>query len=99
MKLFYSIKDAWHGLMVLGAFLPLVLLLIWVGLVVHSLLLEKSLQQEKVVQDLIHSSVEQEVSRLKTMLENKSDPIAYSLIHDQDKELFSNLFNVVFHLI
>ena len=95
MKSVYSIKKAWHGLIMLVAFLPLVILLIWVGLVVHNILLEKSLQQEKVMQDLVHNGVVQEVSRLTTMLENKSDPMAYILSRKQDHHLLSQLFKKV----
>ncbi len=95
MKSVYSIKKAWHGLIMLVAFLPLVILLIWVGLVVHNILLEKSLQQEKVMQDLVHNGVVQEVSRLTTMLENKSDPMAYILSLKQDHNLLSQLFKKV----
>ncbi|MDH5612471.1 MAG: EAL domain-containing protein [Gammaproteobacteria bacterium] len=95
MRAIYSIKDAWHGLIVLVAFLPLIVLLIWVGIVVHNILLENALRQEKITQDLVHSSVRQEVSRLKTMMVNKSDPMAYILSSKKDDALLSNLLTRV----
>ena len=92
MKSVYSIKNAWNGLVMLVAFLPLIIFLIWVGLVVHNILLERSLQQEKVLQDLVHNGVAQEISRLTTMLENKSDSMAYILSLKQDRNLLTQSF-------
>ena len=95
IKFSLSIKKAWYGLILLVVFLPLVMLLSWGSLVFYNILLERSLEQEKVLQDMVHSGVEQEVLRLTTMLENKSDPMAYTLSHDQDEVLLYSLLKKV----
>ena len=95
MKLNLSIKQAWYGLILLVAFLPFVILLIWGGLVFNDILLDKSLQQEKVLQASIQSNVKHEVSRLTTLLENKSDPMAYTLIHGRDDILLYKLIKKI----
>ena len=95
VKFSLSIKSAWYGLILLVVFFPFVILLSWGGLVFHDILLERSLQQEQVVQDMIHRNVQQEVLRLTTMLENKSDPMAYTLSHEQDEVLLNELIKKV----
>ena len=95
MKFSLSIRDAWYGLILLVAFLPFAIILVWGGLVFNDILLDESLQKEKVLQELIQSNVIQEVSRLTTMLENKSDPMAYTMAHGQDEVLLSELLKKV----
>jgi len=58
VRLNLSIKNAWYGLILLVVILPFIILLGWGGLVFHDVLLERSLQQEQVLQDMVHSSVE-----------------------------------------
>jgi len=94
-KFSLSIKNAWYGLILLVVFLPLVMLLSWGSLVFYDILLERSLEQEEVLQDMVHSGIEQEVLRLTTLLENKSDPIAYTLSHDHDEFLLYSLLKKV----
>jgi len=74
-----SLKKAWYGLILLTSFIPVTLLLLWVGSFYYDQLLDKALQQEKYFKELGIDHVNQEVSRLLTLLQNKSDPIAYSL--------------------
>ncbi|MCK5002072.1 MAG: EAL domain-containing protein [Gammaproteobacteria bacterium] len=95
MRFSLSIKEAWYGLILLVVLIPFVVLLGWGGLVFHDILLERSLQQEQVVQEMVHRSVQQEVLRLTTMLENKSDPMAYTLSHEQDEALLNELLKKV----
>ena len=95
MRLDLSIKNAWYGLILLVVILPFIILLGWGSLVFHDVLLERSLQQEQVLQDMVHNNVKQEVSRLTTLLENKSDPIAYTLSHNHDEVLLYELLKKV----
>ena len=90
-----SIKNVWYGLILLVVVIPFIILLIWGGMVFHNTLLEKSLYSEKIHQDLMQRSVIQEVTRLATMLENKSDPIAYTLTHKRDEVLLFELLKKV----
>ena len=54
IKFSLSIKKAWYGLILLVVFLPLVILLSWGSLVFYDILLERSLEQEEVLQDMVH---------------------------------------------
>ena len=89
-----SLKQAWYGLILLTSFIPVTLLLLWVGSFYYDQLLDRALQQEKYFKELGTDHVNQEVSRLLTLLENKSDPIAYTLAAEQgpDHRLLDALF-------
>ncbi len=89
-----SLKQAWYGLILLVSFIPVTLLLLWVGLFYYDQLLDKALQQEKYFKELGIDHVNQEVSRLLTLLQNKSDPIAYMLApeNEMDYRLLDSLF-------
>jgi len=103
-----SLKLAWYGLILLVSFIPVTLLrlillvsfipvtllLLWVGLFYYDQLLDKALQQEKYFKELGIDHVNQEVSRLLTLLQNKSDPIAYMLApeNEMDYRLLDSLF-------
>ncbi|MDH5710825.1 MAG: cache domain-containing protein, partial [Gammaproteobacteria bacterium] len=95
MKIVMSIREAWYGLILVVAFLPFVILLIWGGIAFHDILLDKSLQHERARQELLHNSFEQEITRLTTMLENKSDPMAYTMAHNKDETLLLQLLKKV----
>ena len=95
MKIVMSIREAWYGLILIVAFLPFVILLVWGGIAFHDILLDRSLQYESARQELLHNSFEQEISRLTTMLENKSDPMAYTMMHTKDESLLLQLLNKV----
>ncbi|MCW8831272.1 MAG: EAL domain-containing protein [Gammaproteobacteria bacterium] len=94
-KFSLSIKSAWYGLIFLVVFLPFFILLSWGSLVFHDILLEEALQQEQVLQNLVRNNVNQEVLRLTTMLENKSDPMAYTLSRERDGILLYELLKKV----
>ncbi len=89
-----SLKKAWYGLILLTSFIPVTLLLLWVGSFYYDQLLDKALQQEKYFKELGIDHVNQEVSRLLTLLQNKSDPIAYTLTpgRKMDYRLLDSLF-------
>jgi len=91
MKTTLSLKKSWYGLLFLVAAIPTLIMLIWGGSLYYRLLLEKSLQQENFFRKLSIVQVERELARLGTLLENKSDPMAYTLARDQDKQLLDEL--------
>ena len=91
MKAALSLKKSWYGLIFLVAAIPTLILLIWGGVLYYRLLVEKSLQQEDFFRKQAVIQVEQEILRLQTLLENKSDPMAYTLARDQDKQLLDEL--------
>ncbi len=95
MQLSLSLKKAWYGLILLTSFVPVSLLLLWGGSFYYNLLLNKALQQADHLRELATARVEQEVSRLLTLLQNKSDPMAYTLAPKRttDRQLLDELFN------
>ena len=95
MSLSLSLQKTWYGLILLTSFIPVVVLLLWAGNTYHGLLLDKALQQEKYFGNLSSDHVNKEVARLLTLLQNKSDPIAYTLSPGRtpDRRLIDELLN------
>ncbi len=94
MNISLSLKKAWYGLILLTSFVPVTLLLLWGGSFYYNLLLNKALQQAEYFRGLSTDHVNQEVSRLLTLLQNKSDPMAYTLAPERamDRQLLDELF-------
>ncbi len=88
-----SLKKAWYGLILLTSFIPVVVLLLWGGSFYYHLLLDKALQQEEYFKELSTDHINQEVSRLQTLLQNKADPMAYTLSpgENPDRRLLDEL--------
>ncbi|HFC53513.1 MAG TPA: EAL domain-containing protein [Gammaproteobacteria bacterium] len=95
MRLSLSLKRAWYGLILLTSFVPVLLLLLWGGSFYYNLLLDKALQQAEYFRELSTDHVNQEVSRLLTLLQNKGDPMAYTLTpgRTMDRRLLDELFS------
>ena len=91
MKGSLSLKKSWYGLLFLVAAIPTLIMVGWGGSQYYHLLLEKSLQQEDAFRKLATEQVHQEITRLQTLLENKSDPMAYTLARERDKQLLEEL--------
>ncbi|RDH81278.1 MAG: hypothetical protein DIZ80_14325 [endosymbiont of Galathealinum brachiosum] len=88
-----SLKKTWYGLILLVAVVPALLMLIWGGFLYYQLLLEKHLSEEVFIGELSVDHVKQEVERLATLLENKSDPIAYTLTNDINLKFVDELLH------
>ena len=95
MNLSLSLKKTWYGLILLTSFIPVLLLLLWGGSFYYNLLLDKALQRAEYFRELSTDHVNQEVSRLLTLLQNKGDPMAYTLTpgRTMDPQLLDELFN------
>ncbi|HHS83498.1 MAG TPA: hypothetical protein ENK38_01035, partial [Gammaproteobacteria bacterium] len=95
MSFSLSLKKAWYGLILLTSFVPVAVLLLWGGSFYYGLLLDKALQQEEYFKELSTDHVNQEVSRLLTLLQNKGDPMAYTLApgRTMDRQLLNELFS------
>lgn len=91
MKFDLSLKKIWYSLILLVAVVPALLMLAWGGSLYYRLLLEKHLLEESLPRELVASHVKQEVARLATLLENKSDPMAYTLERDRNSQLLDEL--------
>ncbi len=86
-----SLKKSWYSLLFLVAAIPTLIMLVWGGTLYYQLLLEKSLQQEDFFRKLAIVHVEREIARLGTLLENKADPMAYTLAGERDERLLEEL--------
>ena len=75
----FSLRTVWYGIILLFTLLPLMIFLPWVGPKAYRLLQEKALLAESQFNENVRDHVEAEISRLITMLQNKTDPIAYAL--------------------
>jgi PAS domain S-box-containing protein len=95
MKPRISLKTAWYGLIVLVALVPIAILLSWLGFKAYAVLLESALLREVQINEVIKTHVDDEVSRITTLLQNKSDPMAYTLSGAIDKELLYGLLDAV----
>ncbi len=95
MSFSLSLKKAWYGLILLTSFIPVVLLLLWGGSFYYNLLLDKALQQEEYFRKLSSEHINREVARLLTLLQNKGDPMAYTLSPERtrDQQLLDELFS------
>ncbi|MFQ5488762.1 MAG: diguanylate cyclase domain-containing protein, partial [Gammaproteobacteria bacterium] len=91
-----SLKSAWYGLIVLLTVLPVAVLLPWIGPKAFDVLKQRALLAESQFNENIRDHVEAEISRMVTMLTNKSDPIGYILEgKDYDASLLQALLNKV----
>lgn len=97
MKLKLSLKKTWYTVILIVAVLPALLMTIWGGALYHQLLLEKQLLEQELLEELAVNHVSQEVVRLITLLENKSDPIAYTLARKKDAVLLDQLVHKVIY--
>jgi len=95
MRFNLSLKKTWYSLILLVAVIPALLMLAWGGTLYYQLLLDKYFSEESFFRELAVEHVEQEVTRLVTLLENKSDPMAYTLARDRDTQLLDDLLDKV----
>jgi len=93
MRFSLSLKKTWYSLILLVAVVPTLLMLTWGGTLYYQLILEKHLLEEAYYSELAVDHVKQEIERLGILLENKSDPIAYTLARDRDLQLVDELLD------
>ena len=74
---------------------PTLIILVLVVIKLHSAFLESALLKEIRFNDVAAVHVENEVSRLITILNHESDPIAYTLERDKDKYLLNDLLRSI----
>ncbi len=95
MKLKVSIKLVWYGLIGLMTLLPMLIILPWIGSKTHSLLLENALLREAEFNKHVSDMIEHEVGRMITLLENKSDPMAFSVERSANKKYLDDSLDMV----
>src|SRR3989304_4880207 len=90
-----SLKYSWYGLIGLVGLVPALIILALVVIKLHSAFLESALLKETRFNEVAAIHVENEVSRLITILNHESDPIAYTLEKDKDKDLLNDLLRSI----
>lgn len=91
MSLNLSLKTTWYSLILFVSVVPVLIMLVWVGSLYYQLLLEKHLLEEDFIGEIAIEHVSQEVARLRTLLVNKADPMAYLLLRKPDKAYIDEL--------
>lgn len=91
MKFRFSIRNGWYSLIMLVSIVPLLIILLWAGDRMYLRLLENALDRQSYNNDAIQYHIRNEVGRLITLLENKSDPMAYTMARSWDRSLLREL--------
>jgi len=97
MNLFRDIplRRAWYALILLASLLPAAVLAPWLSDRAHALLLERAMLREELFHQQMETHLYLETRRLVSVLQNKSDPIAFFLHHggqqDQIRELLRKI--------
>ncbi len=91
-----SLKKTWYGFIILITILPMIILISWIGYRSHSLLLNNAILREAQFNKEIKTSINLETNRIITLLQNKGDPMAFTLTRRLDKDVIWKLFEVVF---
>ena len=95
MKLRFSLKTAWYLLILMIGLVPLSIILLWASFNYYNQLFQNAMNQEQHYNEEINIHLNHEIKRLVTLLENKSDPMSYTLAHNNDKHLLDELLGKV----
>jgi PAS domain S-box-containing protein len=95
MKKRRSLNRTWYGLVILITILPMIILISWISYRAHSLLLNDAIQKEKKFNNEIKSNINLEFNRIITILQNKSDPVAFTLTRTLSEDLIEKLFEAL----
>lgn len=86
----FSLKNAWYGLIALVGLVPVIIILVVIGSLLSTTFLTNALQKETHFNEIVHNHLEAEVSRFISVLENRSDPLAYALTKGSRQELIEH---------
>lgn len=89
------LRAAWYALIFLASLLPAVVLAAWLANQAHELLLNSAILKEKIFHNDIETRLNLETKRLVSVLENKSDPIAYFLRHNDNPKVIIDLIKKI----
>lgn len=92
-----SIKKAWTALIVVVGILPAIILLSLSGLQNFDRRLNESMWRENAFNRELKESIQGEIKRYITLLQNKSDPLAYALSNKEDNALIAELIEKILH--
>lgn len=83
MKFNLSLKQTWTGLILIMLIVPASLFLYWFGTTLYSSQLKGSLLIEQQANKILQHQIESEVARLKSVLQNKTDPLVFLIDNDE----------------
>jgi len=86
-----SLRTAWYSLIVLASIAPAVALSPWLYQKAHAWLLDRAMAREEMFHRQIETRLQLETKRLISVLQNKSDPIAYLLSQHGNMEFIRRL--------
>ncbi|MDX8384336.1 MAG: PAS domain-containing protein, partial [Ghiorsea sp.] len=91
------LRIAWYGLILLSSLVPAIVLAPWLVNQGHDLLLDQMMLSEKIFHNELETRIDLETERLVSVLQNKSDPIRYSLSQEGggDAQLVNDLLSKI----
>ena len=96
MKRRRSLNTTWYGLIILITIIPMIILFSWFGYREYSLLLKDAILVEKQFNEKVRTNISVEFNRIITLLQNKGDPMAFTINRTLNKEMIETLFEAVF---
>ena len=91
----FSLKKIWTALILFAVVIPITITIFWFGIDSYNNKLEKALLVERHANELLRDKIESEFKRLKTLLQNKSEPLSLLLgKHGSIKDVNALLKNI-----
>jgi len=90
------LRRAWYGLIILASVLPALALSPWLSSQAHSLLLERSMLEEKIFHSEIETRLSLETKRLLSVLTNASDPMSLYFSGHQNMDYLNIIIDSIF---
>jgi len=89
------LRTIWYGLIILASLLPALALSPWLSQQAHKLLLEHAILSEELFHKEIETHLYLETERLLSVVQNKSDPIAYFMRSGHNIDVIRNLLEKI----
>ena len=98
MKRNFSLKQTWVFIVLLTVLVPVVTFMSWFGINMYAHKVNTALAIERQVNEQYKNQINAEIKRFKTMLKNKSDPLAFLIDRIKEPEKLKQI-NIFLHLI
>jgi len=95
MKLNLSLKQTWTFIVLSSVIVPVVIVMVWYGTTMYTNELNNALSQELDRNRFLQLHIESEVSRLKTLLKNKSDPLDFLVKQPHSDEVLTRISSLL----
>lgn len=91
MKVKLSLKQTWSILILFSAIVPASILMAWYGQQLYNTQLNYALTIENQANESLQIKIESEVKRLKTLFQNKSEPLSYLLKNNNQADAMQKI--------